>query len=137
MSIVVDASVAMAWCFDDESSSATDAILEGLREHPAVVPSVWNLEVANVLLVAERKGKLTEAAATHFLDLLQRLPITVEAAVADPQALLAIGRRHRLSAYDASYLLLAERLGAPLATLDRPLAAAAQSVGVPLLIRPS
>lgn len=137
MPIVVDASVTMAWCFEDEASPATDEILERLREQPAVVPSLWTLEVADVLLVAERKGRLTEAAGTHFFDLLQRLPITVDPTDPDPRALLATGRRHQLSAYDASYLLLAERLGASLATLDRPLATAAHVAGVPLLLTPS
>jgi predicted nucleic acid-binding protein len=67
---VIDSSVAMAWCFEDEASDATDAVLDRLNEECAVVPAIWPLEVANVLLVAERRGRLSEAQASRFLELL-------------------------------------------------------------------
>jgi predicted nucleic acid-binding protein len=134
MPFVLDASVAMAWCFEDETTGDTEAMLDKLTEDPAVVPSLWEFEVANVLLVAERRGRLTEFQAARFVELLGRLPITVDLAPPTMTTLLAAGRRHELSAYDAAYLVLAERDGIPLATQDEKLRAAARSAGVPLLI---
>ena len=131
---VVDASVTMAWCFADEATPATESVLDLFSADEAVVPAIWSLEVANVLLVAERRGRLSEAQASRFLDLLQQLPIEVDAAPLDLAAVVAAGRRHELSAYDASYLVLAERTGAALATLDRKLAEAAGRAGVRLLV---
>lgn len=124
----------MAWCFDDEAGPAADSVLQRLRDEPAAVPSIWSLEVANVMLVAERRRRLTEAQVSRFLDLLQQLPIQVEEVAADLGSVVAAGRRHNLSAYDAAYLVLAERVAAPLATLDRRLAHAATRAGVKLLV---
>lgn len=134
MPIVIDTSVTMAWCFDDEATEETDSVLDLLRHDEATAPTLWHLEVVNVLLVAERRGRISEAQAARFLDLLLRLPIRVDGAPTDVTALLAAGRRHHLSAYDAAYLVLAERLAAPLATLDNRLMAACRTAGVPLLL---
>lgn len=134
MPIVIDASITMAWCFEDEGTDETEAVLDLLGDDVAVVPSLWCLEVANVLLVAERRGRMSEAQAARFLDLLGRLPIRPDTDVVDTNVVLAAGRRHHLSAYDAAYLVLAERLAAPLATLDSKLAAACRAAGVPLLV---
>ena len=134
MPVVIDTSVAMAWCFEDEATEATDLVLERLRDDEAVVPLIWQLEVTNVLLVAERRDRISEAQSTRFIALLLQLPIRIDTTPTDANAVLAAGRRHHLSAYDASYLLLAERLAAPLATLDRRLSAAAASAGVELAI---
>jgi predicted nucleic acid-binding protein len=134
MPIVIDASVTMAWCFDDESTEATDAVLDRLRQDQALVPSLWQLDVTNVLLVAERRSRIAESQVARFLDLLSQLPIRVDESRHDVNAVLAAGRRHGLSAYDAAYFVLAERLGAPLATLDDRLATAARTAGVELLI---
>jgi predicted nucleic acid-binding protein len=132
--VVIDTSIAMAWCFEDESTEATDAVLDRLRDDEAAVPAIWPLEVANVLLVAERRGRLSEAQANRFLELLSQLPIEVDDAPRDLVGIVAAGRRHELSAYDASYLVLAERLGVSLATLDRQLAKAAERAGVETLV---
>jgi len=132
---VIDTSVAMAWCFQDEATQATEAVLDLLREDQVVVPAIWPLEVANVLLVAERRGRLSEAQASRFLELLAQLPINVDTSPTDMAGIVATGRRHALSSYDAAYLLLAERLGTTLATLDKPLAKAARKAGVQLLIK--
>jgi predicted nucleic acid-binding protein len=133
---VIDTSITMAWCFEDEATAATDAVLDRLRDEDVAVPAIWPLEVANVLLVAERRRRLTEAQASRFLELIDQLPIEVDDAPSDLVGVVAAGRRHELSAYDASYLVLAERLGAPLATLDRRLGEAADRAGVARLIRP-
>jgi len=124
----------MAWCFDDEATDATDAVLDRLRDEHASAPAIWPLEVANVLLVAERQARITEAEASRFLELLGQLPIEIDSAPTRMIEVVGAGRRHAISAYDASYLVLAERLGASLATLDRRLAEAASKAGVNLLI---
>lgn len=129
---VVDTSVVLAWCFEDEANDYGNAILEGLNEDEAVVPSVWPLEVANGLASAERHGRIDIATSTRFLKRLSDLPIRVDqqtAAYAFTHT-LALARNHQLTPYDASYLELALREGAELATLDRKLRAAAQRAGV-------
>jgi predicted nucleic acid-binding protein len=133
MPFVLDASVAMAWCFEDEASPLSERVLDLLIADRAVVPDLWTQEVANVLLVAERRGRLSEADAARFAQLLVQLPIEVDSSPSHLATLLALGREHRLSAYDASYLSLAQRRGLALATLDATLAAAARQSGVALI----
>jgi predicted nucleic acid-binding protein len=91
MPLVIDTSVTMAWCFEDEADEATDAVLDLLTDDQAVVPFLWQLEVANVLLVAERRKRITEAQATRFLELLGGLPIRIEHSSGDAMAALATG----------------------------------------------
>ncbi|MGH3500868.1 MAG: type II toxin-antitoxin system VapC family toxin [Nocardioidaceae bacterium] len=134
MTFVVDASVTMAWCFEDEASAATDAILDRLTQDEARVPALWAWEVTNVLLVAERRGRITEAQATRFVTLLHALPVRLDRSAPDLDALLTTGNRHGLSAYDAAYLRLAIHESYALATLDRKLQAAAVAAGVELLL---
>jgi predicted nucleic acid-binding protein len=133
---VIDTSITMAWCFEDEATEAADVVLDRLGNEAATVPTIWPLEVANVLLVAERRSRLTEAQASRFLELLAQLPIEVDDTPTELISVVAAGRRHELSAYDASYLVLAERLGTSLATLDQQLARAANRAGIQLLIEP-
>lgn len=133
---VIDASLTMAWCFEDEATDETDALLERLRAEPAIVPEIWPLEVANVLLVAERRGRVSEAEATRFIGLLEQLPIERSETRPTLADIASLGRVHGLSAYDASYLQLAESAGVPLASLDAGLQQAAVSAGVPLLLGP-
>jgi len=132
---VVDASVVMSWCFADEADDYADGVLDRLAQDEAMVPSVWPLEIGNVLLVAERRKRLSEADSVHFLVLLAELPIVVEPE--PPQRMLreilALARELGLSTYDAAYLDLAMRLGLPLATNDAALRKAAKKVRVPLL----
>ncbi len=130
--IVLDCSVAMAWCFDDECDRYADGVLEFLTSGEALVPSIWLLEVVNVLLVAERRRRLREADCARFIDLLDGLPILVEETTTDRAfgAVVACGRETGLSSYDAAYLELAMRTGAPLASRDRGLRAACRKVGV-------
>lgn len=130
MVMVIDASMTMTWCFEDEATPASDDVLQRLSDDTAVVPSIWPLEIANVLLVGERRGRLAEAQSARFVELLGELPIHIETDDADIASCVHAGRRHGLSAYDAAYLLLAERRGIELATLDRRVAAAARAAGV-------
>lgn len=129
---VVDASVSLSWCFEDEASDASDALLHRLGAGGGIVPVIWEYEVTNVLAIAERRGRITEAEAARRSALLRALPIHVVRDL-DPGALLDTARRHALSAYDAAYLLVAEREGLPLATRDAALAAAATAAGVATL----
>jgi predicted nucleic acid-binding protein len=132
---VIDNSIVMSWCFQDESSAYADAVLGKLTEWKAVVPSIWPLEVVNVLLVAERRKRLEQAESARFLTLLSQLPIVVAADRVERkmQEMLALGREQHLSSYDAAYLDLAMRQGVPIATLDKNLLAAANHVNVPAL----
>jgi predicted nucleic acid-binding protein len=132
---VLDCSVTMAWAFKEEFTPFAVGLLESLPDGQAIVPAIWPLEVANVLMVAERGGRLTPADTLRFIDLLQALPITVDTRL-DNRAfddVLPLVRDTGLSAYDASYLELAMRLALSLATLDDKLRGAADQVGVPLL----
>ena len=131
MAFVVDTSVALSWYLDDEATPATDALLQAAVDGEAVAPSIWVYEMANALLVAERRGRRSAADVDLDLAALQGLPIEVVAFPALPEV-LALGRRHGLSAYDAAYLELALGRGIPLATKDRQLAVAAQAEGVEL-----
>lgn len=132
MPFVLDASVALAWAFAEDESNTAPAALGRLRTDEAVAPALWWFEVRNTLVVGERRGRLTEADTAAFLGELARLGIAIDRA---PQELdvLALARRYRLTVYDAAYLELAQRLGAPLATLDRELQAAARQSGIALL----
>lgn len=134
MPFVLDASVALAWSFRDERNAYAHQALRRLEDDAALVPAVWMLEVANGLLVAERRGRFTAADVAQVYGVLADLPIEWSALTLD-QALgpvLDLARAHGLSAYDAAYLELAMREGLPLATQDEALRAAAQRVGVPL-----
>jgi predicted nucleic acid-binding protein len=130
---VLDGSITLAWAFDDENDAYAEAVADSLRRARAIVPGLWPLEVANALLVGERRGRVTEAKIAHFLTLLQSLPIKLddETALRAWQETLHLARIHKLSVYDATYLELAVRLGQPLASLDEPLKEAAAAVGVP------
>ena len=134
---VLDTSVTMAWCFEDEASAYADAVLDSLIHIKALAPAVWPLEVSNVLAVAERRGRIAKAGSVRFISLLMQLPIMVE--VETPQRvfgeILALAREYHLSSYDASYLDLAMREGIPLATQDRRLQQAAEQAGVTLYLR--
>jgi predicted nucleic acid-binding protein len=133
--IVIDASLALTWCFEDQASSTTEAVLDKLASgEQAAAPAIWPYEVANGLLIAERRGRITEAQAAALLQLLTGLPISIEhRALSELMAVSAVGRFHRLAVYEASYLDLAARLGAKLATADGRLAAAAAKAGVSLV----
>lgn len=131
---VVDASVTLSWCFADEGGALAEATLDALHAGEVLVPAIWTLEVANVLLVVERRGRLTQAESEQFLGLLEKLPIHVDmtSAQAISQRILALGRDYRLSSYDAAYLELAMREGLPLATADAALLQAMAALGVPV-----
>ena len=131
-SFVVDNSVVMAWCFEDQANAYADSVLGRMVDAGAFVPSIWPLEVVNVLLGAERRGYISEADSIRFISLLSQLPIQVqhEGPGKGMKDLLALARAHSLSSYDASYLDLAMKRGMPLATLDKKLLRAAKAIGL-------
>jgi predicted nucleic acid-binding protein len=130
--LVIDSSAALSWCFEDEASPRSDALLEQIRDHGAVVPGLWHLEVANVLLQAERRGRIATADVAMRLDLIAELPIDTdnETTARAWREILALARAEGLTTYDAAYLELAIRLGLPLLTKDKALIAAARRTGV-------
>ena len=130
--VVVDASVALAWCFPDEASDYADGVLVALKGQAIVVPAVWGLEIANAMLAGERRKRLKQPEILRFLALLEGLSIIQDdQAVSDSVSnLLPLARDYDLSAYDAAYLELSIRHGISLATLDAKLQKAAQRAGV-------
>lgn len=136
MQFVLDCSVAISWCLVDENNPTANAILAMMPDAEAFVPGIWSLEIANVLLVAERRNRMTQEQSEVAIALLQSLLIQVDTAT-DANALgatLTLGRQEGLAAYDAAYLELALRLGLPLATIDTRLAEAATRCGVDLVV---
>ena len=131
---VVDASVAIAWLFEDEATPETEDVLDRLAHEEAHAPGLWELEVANVVLLAERRGRLSEAASARIVERLRDLPIRLNPNGPRLHHVLEAGRRYGLTAYDAAYLTLAQQLNLPLATLDRDLATAAGVADVELVI---
>lgn len=131
--VVIDASVTMAWILPDEQSESADTLRSTLLEGQALAPAFWWIEIRNVLLMAERRGRIESGAPEIELKALGALEISLDAAP-EEGALLTLARTHQLSIYDALYLELAKRKGVALATLDRRLAEAAQAERVALAL---
>lgn len=129
---VIDNSVVIAWCFEDETTTYTESVLDRLHSVGALVPAIWPLEVGNALLAAERRKRISHANALRFLRLVRTLPIKVEpeGAARAFMDVFPLAKAHQLTTYDASYLDLATRTGIPLATQDKSLIRAAKSCGV-------
>jgi predicted nucleic acid-binding protein len=138
MPFVLDASVAASWCFRDETTPYNQGILHALTTSYAEAPTLLLVEIANVLAINERKGRITPAVSALFLQKLGALDIRIEFAgpPVGGELLLPLTRRYGLTAYDAAYLELARRKSLPLATLDKDLIRAARLAGVALLSEP-
>jgi predicted nucleic acid-binding protein len=132
MTIVIDASIALAWCFEDEASEETDAVAQDVIANGGLVPSLFHLELANVLLQAERRGRISASEIAQRLDLIAQMPIETDLQTVGRawSETLSLARAHKLTSYDAAYLELASRKGAILATKDKALAGAAHQIGV-------
>ena len=135
MSFVLDASVALAWCFSDESTPASVSLLKQLETEIAYVPQLWSLEVGNILIAAERRQRISYADISEFLALLGSLTITADNETSSRgfHEIVSLAYSEKLTTYDSSYLELAMRLGIPLATKDKQLEKAAKQLGVKLL----
>ena len=132
--LILDASIAAAWLFSDETEPRADAALARLAEDSAYVPQLWHLEIRNVLLVAERRGRISAEHALEFLDALGELPIRTDT-TPDLAVAFALARAHGLFFYDALYLELAQRRNGEIATLDSALARAAVTAGLSLTVK--
>jgi len=129
---VIDASLALAWCFPDEASEYADGVLVALEGRTVMVPRVWALEITNAVLVAERRKRVKQADVRRFVELLGGLTLIEQSqtAIDTVSSVLPLARQYGLSAYDAAYLDVAIRQGAPLATLDSTLEKAGRSAGI-------
>jgi len=135
---VLDASIAVSWCFPGdpiEDTAYSRQVLKHLISGDALVPEIWAFEIANAIFVSYAKRKrITEQQIREYLNLLKALPIRVESQdIWANVDLESLARSQNLAAYDAAYLQLAMRTRLPLATSDAPLRAAAVAQGVPIL----
>lgn len=130
--IVIDASVALAWGFPDEASAFADRVLMALEGQTIVVPSLWAIEIANAILVAERRKRIRQPEIRRFVELLGDLTVVMDSQTVTESVgnILPLGREYGLSAYDAAYLDVAMRHGAPLATLDGDLQKVGRKAGI-------
>jgi predicted nucleic acid-binding protein len=135
VSFVLDNSIALTWCFEDERTPATTALLEQVGQSGALAPMLWPLEALNGLLVAERRGRLNTAKRHILAGFLAALPVELDDETASQvwTATAALAERFDLSTYDAAYLELAHRRNLPLASLDRDLRAAAGALHITVL----
>ncbi len=132
---VLDCSVAIAWMFEDEASSYSDSILEMAGAVQFTVPEVWALEVANVLLMAERARRINASQAASMMHALGQLDIAMdrETSRRAMREIYDVARRGKLTSYDAAYLELAMRQSIPIATLDTKLKKVAKQLGIPIM----
>lgn len=135
MSMVIDASLTMTWYFDDESTAATDDVLDRVSAAGAMVPGLWHLEVANAFQMAVRRQRIDAVYRDASLAELALMPITTDADTNSYAwtTTLRLAERFSLTMYDAAYLELAQRRSLPLATLDKALRAAAPALSIALL----
>ncbi len=135
--VVVDASIALAWCFPDETSDYADGVLVALEGETILVPAIWSLEIANAVLVGERKKRLNQPDVRQFTTLLKSLSLVqdLQPVGETMDNVLPLAREYGLSTYDAAYLELSIRHGIPLATHDRNLQKAAQRAGIEIFAR--
>jgi predicted nucleic acid-binding protein len=133
--LVLDASVALSWCFKNEATAAGDRVLDRLAAESASVPAIWHLEIANVLALSERRRRITVAHSSEFIALLESLVIATDEEMPSRAfgRALDLARAEQLTAYDAAYLELAMRLGIPLTSKDADLCGAAERFGVSVL----
>jgi predicted nucleic acid-binding protein len=133
--IVIDCSLAAAWCFSDEATPEADAVLKSLENVRGLVPALWHFELSNMIVQAERRKRLSSAEAFALLGFLDGLPIETdrEEPARRRRDVWSLARQHKLTSYDAAYLELAIRTGFPLATRDAALASAAASCGVSVI----
>jgi predicted nucleic acid-binding protein len=131
MAIVPDVSAILAQALDDEDATFAESVIAAIAGEEAIVPTLFWYEIRNVLVMAERRKRISAARTTSFLSDLALLPFVVDDLPREA-SVLDLARRRSLSVYDATYLELAQRRAVPLATLDRALVAAAKKEGVTL-----
>jgi len=131
-SFILDASVTMSWCFEDQLSELGEAALTAIGHGSVpIAPPIWIYEVVNVLAAAKKKKLIDEATAATFWNKMYKLvTVTENPDRGAAQEILALSEKYHLTAYDAAYLELALREGLPLATQDKDLEKAARAAGV-------
>jgi predicted nucleic acid-binding protein len=132
MPFVVDASIAAAWFMPDEEDPTAEYAFDLLNRGRALAPAIWWFEVRNLLIINERRQRLSNVKSAAALVLLNKLPIDLDRDP-DEETILSLARKHRLTLYDASYLDAALRSSLPFVTLDRKLAEAARAEKIKLL----
>ncbi len=132
MAIVIDASIAAAWCFEDEQAAAAERVLNDLPRVGGAIPGLFWHEIRNVLIVNERRARIEPTDSARFLMRLRNLRLLNDEGHKE-DSVMELARSHSLTAYDAAYLECALRRGDILATLDRELASAAVAEGVSVL----
>jgi predicted nucleic acid-binding protein len=135
VSLVLDASLALAWYFEDEATVATETVLDRVTEAGAVVPGIWRFELGNAFLVGVRRGRISTAYRDQSLAEVSRMRIEtdLETNLHAWSVTLRLAERNELTLYDATYLELAQRRRLPLATLDSKLRRAAETIGLTIL----
>lgn len=135
MDFVLDASVALSWCFPDESNEYADRILLRLKSETAITPPIWPVEISNALLVGMRRGRMTAEQVRETFELLSKLRIQPQfgLSIQEMRLVTSLAIKTGLSAYDATYLELAQRYSIPIATADAKLQSAAVSKGISLV----
>lgn len=133
--LVVDASVSASWCFPNEASPLFEAVFDEVARRRALVPALWLFEMADVLTIAERRGRIASSKATVIRNALAALAIELDQTLTlhSLSVLVSLARTYDLTAYDAAYLDLALRSGATLASHDVALQQAATRAGIPHL----
>ena len=136
MRLVLDASIALAWCFEDEQTPTIRKVAQHVGAHGAVVPAIWRLEIANGLRAGVRRGRIVSEKRDEMLLKFQELPITLDSETNHHawEMTVALSDYYQLTPYDASYLELAQRLSLPLATLDAALIRAAKAANITLAL---
>jgi predicted nucleic acid-binding protein len=139
LSLIVDMSVVLAWFFEEEHTAKALSLLRRVEKDGMLVPPLWWYELENGLIVGERRGRKSAAESTAFLSLVSALPIETDDAPRHrlSESIIAVGREYGLTAYDASYVELAARRGATLATFDLALRRCAASLGVKVAPNPA
>ncbi len=130
---MLDASAVLVLMLDDEPEGPVTPLIEAFSSSDPIVPMLWDCEVANALMAARRRGRISASDVTRSLQSVSSMGCTRDTQVIDPSVLASAAAEHDVTAYDAAYLLLAIRRGAPLATVDLRLARAAATAGVPLV----
>ena len=128
-SVVIDNSVFMAWCLGDEDEPTAILAMQRVAEDGGIAPRIWWYELRNALLMSERHGRISPQQVLATLADTVALAIEIDENH-NEASILSLTRQHELSVYDAAYLEVALRRNLPLATLDRRLREAAETMGV-------
>jgi len=131
--VVIDASIASAWCFPDEQTDYTRAVFQAVSSSAVdtIAPRLWAYEIRNSVLMGIRRGRITKPDSEQFLLSLNELNVRLSEP-ASYDDVFSLAQKHGLTVYDAAYLDIAMQEGLPLASLDRQLIRAAETVGVSL-----